>query len=165
MNYLDTSIPNENINNRMKYYDSVEGKGEIKLFINIGGGVYAIGVSIERNLVPPGIIYPGDIDSKKGQSVVYEFLNREIPVININHIQVLADWYDLESPPRKTFESTKGSLFYSKKQYRKMVFSLHIEKFDNWPYSSPTRYVNSFQKNEIPIKKPWGWVQTQKLNV
>jgi len=121
LNYLDTSIPNENINNRMKYYDSVEGKGEIKLFINIGGGVYAIGDSIERNLVPPGIIYPGDIDSKKGQSVVYEFLNREIPVININHIQVLADWYDLESPPRKTFESTKGSLFYSKKQYNAYI--------------------------------------------
>ena len=117
LNYLDTSIPNRNIDNRIKYYDNAKGKGEIKLFINIGGGIYAVGDSIERNLVPPGIIYPGDIDSRKGQTVVYEFLNRNIPVININHIHALANWYDLESPPKKKFEATKGSLFYSKKQY------------------------------------------------
>ena len=28
---------------------------------------------------------------------------------------------------------------------------LHIEKSEIWPYSSPARYINSLQKNEIPI--------------
>ena len=36
--------------NRIKYYDNAKGKGEIKLFINIGGGIYAVGDSIERSL-------------------------------------------------------------------------------------------------------------------
>lgn len=31
------------------------------------------------------------------------------------------------------------------------VCSLHLKKSKNWPYSSPTRYINSLKKNEIPI--------------
>lgn len=31
------------------------------------------------------------------------------------------------------------------------ICSLHLKKTKNWPYSSPTRYVNSLEKNEIPI--------------
>ena len=31
------------------------------------------------------------------------------------------------------------------------ICSLHIRKSKNWLYSSPTRYINSLEKNEIPI--------------
>lgn len=39
----------------------------------------------------------------------------------------------------------------SKKTEKKNIFSLHIEKEINWPYSSPARYYNSLKKNEIPV--------------
>lgn len=39
----------------------------------------------------------------------------------------------------------------SKKSHKDLIFSLHIEKENNWPYSSPARYYNSIKKNEIPI--------------
>ena len=41
--------------------------------------------------------------------------------------------------------------FISSKKSRETKFSLHIEKSEIWPYSSPARYINSLQKNEIPI--------------
>ena len=31
------------------------------------------------------------------------------------------------------------------------ICSLHIKKTKEWPFSSPTRYINSINKNEIPL--------------
>ena len=31
------------------------------------------------------------------------------------------------------------------------MFSLHPKKTKNWNFSSPTRYINSIRKGEIPI--------------
>lgn len=42
--------------------------------------------------------------------------------------------------------------FISSKQHKDVIyFSLHAGKEKNWPYSSPTRIVNSLSKNEIPL--------------
>ena len=46
---------------------------------------------------------------------------------------------------------TNNNEFISSKKSRETKFSLHIEKSEIWPYSSPARYINSLQKNEIPI--------------
>lgn len=47
--------------------------------------------------------------------------------------------------------NTKNNDFISSKKSSETKFSLHIEKSETWPYSSPARYINSLQKNEIPI--------------
>jgi hypothetical protein len=55
---------------------------------------------------------------------------------------------------KKIFQLTKNKMgkFISSKQYKNVInFSLHLEKEKKWPYSSPTRIVNSLSKNEIPI--------------
>ena len=46
---------------------------------------------------------------------------------------------------------TNNNEFISSKKSYETKFSLHIEKSETWPYSSPARYINSLQKNEIPI--------------
>ncbi len=46
---------------------------------------------------------------------------------------------------------TNNNEFISSKKSSETKFSLHIEKSEIWPYSSPARYINSLQKNEIPI--------------
>ena len=55
---------------------------------------------------------------------------------------------------KKILRLTKNKIgqFISSKQNKKAIyFSLHAGKEKNWPYSSPTRIVNSLNKNEIPL--------------
>ena len=111
---------NKNIESRMKYYSDSK-KNDIALFINVGGGIYSIGDSLKRQETPPGIIYPGDINSDTNKTIVERFLNDNIPVINLNQIHELAEWYELPYPPDTKYKYATGSLFYSKKQYNPKV--------------------------------------------
>ena len=111
----------KNIQHRMQYYNDKFVADDISLFINVGGGIYSIGDSIKRKEIPPGIIYPGDINSTMHATVLESFLYQNIPVININHIYELTDWYNLPYPPYDNYKYGIGSLFYSKKQYNPKV--------------------------------------------
>ena len=44
-----------------------------------------------------------------------------------------------------------GVFLISKTNKNHLVFSLHPKKTKNWNFSSPTRYINSIRKGEIPI--------------
>jgi len=114
----------ENTERRMEYYLQHSQGKEISLFINVGGGIYSIGDSFQKHETPPGIIYPGDINSGKNQTISERFLNNDIPVININQIHVLTEWYELPYPPDTKYQYATGSLFYSKKQYNPKVILL-----------------------------------------
>ena len=76
---------------------------------------------MKRLEIPAGIIYPGDISLDDRETVVEQFLNKDIPVLNINHIKTLTDWYELPYPPNKRYQNGIGALFYSKKEYNPMV--------------------------------------------
>ena len=115
---LEFSTPYQNINNRMTYYNQ---RDEIAAYINIGGGVYSIGDSIQRKNTPVGIIYPGDIPIKSNGTVIERFLDAGVPVININRINELADWYELPYPPKKGEKCGIGNLFYLKTDYNSMI--------------------------------------------
>ena len=112
---------NKNVKHRMQFYDNKFHPDDIKLFINVGGGVYSIGDSITRKEIPAGIIYPGDINSTMYATVLGKFLNQDVPIININHIYELTDWYNLPYPPYDNYKYGTGNLFYSKKQYNPKV--------------------------------------------
>ena len=99
INLLNIGDPEENINQRIQHYQNMTK--DITLFINVGGGIYTTGDSLKRKDTPPGIIYPGDISSAASGTVVERFLEQDIPVININHIHILTEWYDLPYPPEK----------------------------------------------------------------
>ena len=116
---LNIGDPSENINQRIKYFQNEQN--DISLFINVGGGIYNTGDSLKRKDTPAGIIYPGDITSAAAGTVIERFLEQDIPVININHIHILTEWYDLPYPPEKKNQIKMGSLFYSKKQYNLAV--------------------------------------------
>jgi len=116
---LNIGDPFENINRRMKYYQNETE--DVSLFINVGGGIYTTGDSLQRRDTPAGIIYPGDINTNPNGTVIERFLDDDVPVININHIQFLTEWYGLPYPPEKKNQIQIGSLFYSKKQYHPRV--------------------------------------------
>ena len=119
INLLNIGDPEENINQRMQHYQNMTK--DITLFINVGGGIYTTGDSLKRKDTPAGIIYPGDISSAAAGTVIERFLEQDIPVININHIHILTEWYDLPYPLGKKNQIKMGSLFYSKKQYNLAV--------------------------------------------
>jgi len=119
INLLNIGDPEENINQRMQHYQNMTK--DITLFINVGGGIYTTGDSLKRKDTPAGIIYPGDISSAASGTIIERFLEQDIPVININHIHILTEWYDLPYPLGKKNQIKMGSLFYSKKQYNLAV--------------------------------------------
>ena len=119
INLLNIGDPEENINQRMQHYQNMTK--DITLFINVGGGIYTAGDSLKRKDTPAGIIYPGDISSAASGTIIERFLEQDIPVININHIHILTEWYDLPYPLGKKNQIKMGSLFYSKKQYNLAV--------------------------------------------
>ena len=61
---------------------------------------------------------------------------------------------------------TKKRRFISSSKNNDNIFSIHVEKSVDWPHSSPTRYINSFAKNEIPVViKKFEDVYTQNLTM
>ncbi len=119
---LNIGDKEENIHKRMSEYET----DEVSVYINVGGGVYSTGDSLQRSETPAGIIYPGDIHFDEPNTVLSRFLEKEIPVININHIHTLSEWYDLPYPPEINYQWGKGSLFYSKKQYNTTVIFIAL---------------------------------------
>jgi len=117
---LNIENPHNNIQKRMDHF-LLSGRDDISLFINVGGGVYSSGDSLQRSNTPAGIIYPGDIDGNSNGTVIERFLDMDIPVININHINILSEWYELPYPPKRNYRYGTGSLFYSQKQYNPVV--------------------------------------------
>jgi len=116
---LNIENPHNNIQKRMDHFLAV--RDDISLFINVGGGVYSAGDSLQRSNTSGGIIYPGDIPGNANGTVIERFLDMDIPVININHIKNLSELYELPYPPERNYRYGTGSLFYSQKQYNPVV--------------------------------------------
>ncbi|MDP6570766.1 MAG: poly-gamma-glutamate system protein [Candidatus Marinimicrobia bacterium] len=119
---LNIEGKDENIDKRMSVYDAEK----ISVFINVGGGIISTGDSLQRAETPAGIIYPGDTNLDDSQTVLNRFLEKDIPVININHIHILSEWYELPYPPGKNYQHGEGTLFYSKKQYNSTVIFIAL---------------------------------------
>ena len=127
MELLHEKNPIENVKKRMQYYYQNNELGVADLFINVGGGIYTIGDSLKRNNLPVGIIYPGDINLDINQTVLEGFLDKDIPAININHIERLMEWYELPYPPNNKNKIITGILFYSQKKYNlKIILTAFI---------------------------------------
>ena len=121
LNLLLIENRKNNIKARMNYYNSEIGLNNIQVFINIGGGIYTVGDSLSRRHLQAGIIYPSERSKIDNITIVKEFLNNDIPVLNINHINNLMSWYGLAYPPNFTTKYGEGSLYYLKNQYNPII--------------------------------------------
>jgi hypothetical protein len=62
------------------------------------------------------------------------------------HKNKFFDYSNIEEIARSPF-----NCFVRSGKHRTNVCSIHLKKSRNWRYSSPTRYINSISKNEIPL--------------
>ena len=121
--YIDSQ--EDNVNFRMKYFNKND-IDEVDLFINVGGGIFTVGDSLKRSQIPFGIIYSDDIvvDLDINKTVLESFLDKSVPVININHIESLTHLYGLPYPHTSKHKIKEGALFYSQKKYNFKVIMM-----------------------------------------
>jgi hypothetical protein len=81
--------------------------------------------------------------SFSGQLTNYRFSELQKIFINQN---LLFDYSEI-----KEILKNPKPRFIIKNLKDKNICSLHIKKTEKWPFSSPSRYINSINKNEIPI--------------
>ncbi len=111
VSFLEAPVFKDSIQLRMDTYFKEANDKPIKLFVNIGGGTTIFGTSIGKQVFKNGILteIPEDIDVP--DSVIKEFLTREIKVLNIIQIESLARKYGLPISPKSTPKPGEGKIF------------------------------------------------------
>ena len=85
----------DSIEKRMAIFDELAGDAPIKAYINVGGGSASVGTHVGKkqfqpglNLEPPGVANVAD-------SVMFRFAERDVPVIHISRLNLLAERFGL----------------------------------------------------------------------
>jgi poly-gamma-glutamate system protein len=85
----------ESIDKRMVLFDELAGDAPIRAYINVGGGSASVGTHVGKkqfkpglNLDPPGVADVAD-------SVMLRFAERDVPVIHISRLNLLAERFGL----------------------------------------------------------------------
>jgi poly-gamma-glutamate system protein len=112
----DTTL-HENVDQRMSLYYK---EGLPKAYINVGGGIAAVGAERRRRRFLKTGLQPEDNLLKKGNYVVYRFLREGTPVIHLENIKQLASHYGLPMAPAKLPEVGEGGV-YSQTRYNKWL--------------------------------------------
>ncbi len=101
----------ENVDHRMKIYYK---NGTPKVFINVGGGVIAVGKRAYKRTLKPGLILSEPKTEQKANSVMYRFLEEHIPVIHMEDVKKIAKRYGLNLHPTKMPAIGEGDIYFSK---------------------------------------------------
>jgi poly-gamma-glutamate system protein len=98
-----------NIDERMKLYQD-EAQGQpIKAYINVGGGTVSVGKNIGKLMFRPGVNKRPPRHVRDVDGVMPRFINNNVPVIHVVHINALADHYGLPlEPPTRPPIGTGG---------------------------------------------------------
>ncbi|MCL4502020.1 MAG: poly-gamma-glutamate system protein, partial [Deltaproteobacteria bacterium] len=107
----------ENVDQRMSLYYQ---EGRPQAYINVGGGIAAVGAERRRREFLRTGLQPQDHFLKKGNFVVYRFLREGTPVIHLENIKALAARYGLPVAPSRLPEVGEGGV-YSRTRYNKWL--------------------------------------------
>jgi len=117
---IHTATVAESIDKRMSIYQEHAGDKEIKVYINVGGGIASVGSSVGKRLFRPGLNrYPppgiSEIDS-----VMARFAVDGAAVIHMTKIETLAEKYGLPLVPQEMPRVGKGKIF------RRQVYNIWL---------------------------------------
>jgi poly-gamma-glutamate system protein len=101
----------ENVDQRMRIYYK---NGVPKVFINVGGGVIAVGKRAYKKILKPGLMFSQPKTEQRANSVMYRFLDERIPVIHLENVKTVAEQYDLDLRPAKMPAIGEGTIYFSK---------------------------------------------------
>jgi hypothetical protein len=96
-------------------------EGRPKAYINVGGGIAAVGAERQRHgFLKSGLQPSEDHRINKGKFVVSRFLKEGTPVIHLENIKQLASQYGLPAAPARLPEVGEGGV-YSRTRYNKWL--------------------------------------------
>lgn len=101
----------ENVERRMKIYYK---DGAPKVFINVGGGVVAVGKRAYKKALKPGLMLSRPKTEQRANSVMYRFIDERIPIIHLENIKTIAEQYGLGLHPTKMPVIGEGNIYFSK---------------------------------------------------
>lgn len=89
----------ESIEQRRTIYRQYAGEDGYKVFINVGGGVAALGHPENGRLIPPGLNPTYLIRNYPARGIIHEFWEQGLPVIHLLNVGDIADEYGLPRAP------------------------------------------------------------------
>jgi poly-gamma-glutamate system protein len=106
------------IEQRMAIYDEITGDDPIKAYVNVGGGSASVGTHVGKKQFKPGLNVSAPPDAKVADSVMLRFAKRDVPVIHISRVKLLAERYGLPYGPQVAVAVGQGRVFV-KNEYNK----------------------------------------------
>ena len=99
------------INKRMELYKAMNDDNSYKAFINIGGGAASLGPAINAKLIPSGVVQPYELIGLSGNSLIKNFAQLNIPLLQILNIKNVTEILSLPYAPIPTPVIGEGILF------------------------------------------------------
>ena len=116
INFIGEDKLSKAIEKRLILYKNMIDINQYDAYINIGGGAASVGQSVNAKLIPNGVSSNKDVGDLIGNSVVKEFLNKNVTVVHIYNIIDLAFKHSLKVYPEK-FNSLGVGSIYSVEKY------------------------------------------------
>ena len=115
----------ENIDERMKLFESFNKITNYSAMINVGGGVASLGTSFNSKLLPAGIINRSDvvnISIRDGgiEGVLAKFVKKNVPVLHVLNIKSLTEQLGMPFAPIPIPEVGSGVL-YAEEKYNILI--------------------------------------------
>ena len=115
----------ENIDERMKLFESFNKITNYSAMINVGGGVASLGTSFNSKLLPAGIVNRSDvvnISIRDGgiEGVLAKFAKKSVPVLHVLNIKSLTEQLGMPFAPIPIPEVGSGVL-YAEEKYNILI--------------------------------------------
>ena len=99
------------IDRRMEIFKAGAEGGQIKAYINVGGGTVSVGARVGRRLFKPGLNRTAPLGSSEVDSVMTRFILDGVPVIHLSHTEDLAQRYGFPVTPAQMPQPGHGTIF------------------------------------------------------
>jgi poly-gamma-glutamate system protein len=97
--FIYEPILKENVARRMQLYEQASAGKDIRVFVNIGGGIANIGTDSEILNLRPGLVIPDHIPSPEKRGVLFEMADRGIKIIHLLYMKGLSSRYGIAWNP------------------------------------------------------------------
>ena len=101
----------DSIDKRMALYDEIAGNRPIKAYINVGGGSASVGTHVGKKQFKPGLNTEPPRSPSVPDSVMLRFAKRDVPVIHLSRVKLLAERFGLPYEPRTAVPLGRGQVF------------------------------------------------------
>jgi poly-gamma-glutamate system protein len=99
------------IDKRMALYEELAGDRPMKAYINVGGGSASVGTHIGKKQFKPGLNRSLPMGVGMADSVMLRFSKRDVPVIHLSRVKLLAQRYRMPYAPKQLVPIGQGEMF------------------------------------------------------